>query len=123
MSLPNNITPYELGKLGEKFAIDYLKRSGYKIAQKGFRLFRGDIDIIAYDRKVLVFIEVKTRRGNRFGLPEESVHPSKQKQIRKIAKGFISLNKLEEEECRFDILALDYNENKGFKVTHFKNAF
>lgn len=123
MNSHSNITPYELGKLGERFAVHYLNKKRYKIIKKGFRLYKGDIDIIAYDGRILVFIEVKTRRGNRFGLPEEAVHFSKQKQIRKIAKGFISMNKLEEEACRFDILSLDYNESKGFKVTHFKDAF
>jgi putative endonuclease len=120
---PNNITPYELGKLGERFAVHYLKKKKYKIIERGFRLFRGDIDIIAYDGRILVFIEIKTRRGKRFGFPEEAVQSSKQKQIRKIAKGFISLNKLEKKACRFDVLALDYHESKGFKVTHFKDAF
>lgn len=123
MNLPNSTAPYELGKLGEQFAVNYLKKEKYKIVKKKFRLFRGDIDIIAYDRNVLVFIEVKTRRGSRFGFPEESVNPSKQKQIKKIAQGFISMNRLEEKECRFDILALNYNENTGFRVTHFKDAF
>lgn len=118
-----NITPYSLGKLGERFAVDYLKDKKYRILKKGFRLYKGDIDVIAYDNKVLVFVEVKTRRGKRFGLPEESVNASKKKQIRKIARGFISLNKLEGKECRFDILALNYDENKGFRVTHFKDAF
>lgn len=123
MSTTHKLTPYDLGKLGERFALNYLKRKRYKIIKKGFRLFKGDIDVIAYDKNTLVFIEVKTRRGNQFGFPEESVNLSKQKQVRKIARGFITLNKLENRECRFDILALDYNENKGFKVIHFKDAF
>ncbi len=118
------ITPYALGKFGERFASDYLKKRKYKIIEKGYRLFRGEIDIIAYDKKgVLVFCEVKTRRGSHFGFPEESVTSSKKRQIRKIAQGFISFNKLEGKECRFDILALDYSETMGFKVTHFKDAY
>jgi len=120
---PGKITPYVLGKLGERFALDYLKKKKYRIVKKGYRLFGGDIDVIAYDKDILVFVEVKTRRGTRYGLPEESVNSAKQKQIRKIAQGFMTMNKLEERECRFDILALDYNDNKGFKATHFKDAF
>ncbi len=117
------ITPYDLGRLGEQFAFDYLKRKNYRIVKRGFRLYRGDIDIIAYEKNVLVFIEVKTRRGTRFGFPEESVDTSKQKQIKKIAQGFLTSNKLDDVECRFDILALNYHEDKGFQVTHFKDAF
>ncbi len=123
MSCNSKISPHKLGKLGEQFAFNYLKKKKYNILKKGFRLFKGDIDIIAYDKKVLVFVEVKTRRGNRAGFPEESVDTLKKNQIRKIAHGFISLNKLEHKECRFDILALNYHEDKGFKVTHFKDAF
>jgi len=119
-----NISPYDLGKSGERFALEYLKKKKYKIIEKGYRLFRGEIDIIAYDKEgPLVFFEVKTRRGSQFGLPEESVTASKQKQIRKIAQGFISFNGLEGRECRFDVLALDYSDTRGFKVTHFKDAF
>ncbi|MBD3415167.1 MAG: YraN family protein [Candidatus Aminicenantes bacterium] len=117
------MSPFELGKMGEQFAFDYLKKKKYKIIKKGFRLFRGDIDLIAYDKDVLVFVEVKTRRGVRFGLPEESVDSSKKKQIRKIARGFVSLNRLDEVECRFDILALNFHPAQGFKATHFKDAF
>jgi putative endonuclease len=120
----SKITPYDLGKFGERFAFDYLKKKKYKIIEKGYRFFRGEIDIIAYDKEgVLIFFEVKTRRGSQFGLPEESVTSLKQKQIKKIAQGFISLNKLEGKECRFDILALNYCDARGFKITHFKDAF
>lgn len=116
-------TPYELGKSGEEVATHYLRRKKYKIVATGFRLFRGEIDIIAYDKKTLVFVEVKTRRNRDFGLPEESVTPSKQQQIRKIAQGFLALNKIHNVECRFDVLSLIKNEKNEYKIYHIKNAF
>lgn len=119
----NKFSPYELGKSGEDTALRFLKRKKYDVIEKRFRLFRGEIDIIAYDRKTLVFIEVKTRRSLHFGLPEESVTPSKQKQIKKIAQGFLTLNNLHNIECRFDVLSLIYDQNKGYSVCHIKNAF
>lgn len=119
----DELTPYMLGKSGEEVALRYLKKKNYKIVAKGFRLFRGEIDIIAYDHKTLVFIEVKTRRSQNFGFPEESVTPSKRQQIRKIAQGFLTINKIREVECRFDVISLIKKEKNEYFLRHIKNAF
>jgi len=119
----NELTPYHLGILGEEAALKHLKKNKFKIIEKGYRMFRGEIDIIAYDRKTLVFIEVKTRRSHDFGFPEEAVTLSKQKQIRKIAEGYLALNNLENSECRFDILSIQYSAKDGFSTQHIKDAF
>ena len=119
----NKQRPYDLGKSGEEIALHYLEDKKYKIIARGFRLFRGEIDIIAFDRKTLVFVEVKTRKSRDFGLPEESVTPSKQRQIRKVAQGFLAKNNFQNAECRFDVISLSFNENKGYSVRHIKNAF
>ena len=70
-----------VGKFGEDLALIYLKRQGYKIIERNFRIRGGEIDIIAQDNNTLVYIEVKTRTSHAFGLPEES--PSR---ISKLAK-------------------------------------
>lgn len=119
----NKQSPYDLGKSGEEIALHYLRNRKYKIIQKGFRLFRGEIDIIAYDRNTIVFVEVKTRKSKYFGLPEESVTPAKQRQIRKIAQGYLAKNNLQDVECRFDVISLSFDENEGYSVQHIKNAF
>lgn len=118
-----NLKPYDLGKAGEEVALKYLKRKKFKIIKKGFRLYKGEIDVIAYDRKTLVFIEVKTRRNRSFGLPEESVTTAKQRQIKKIAQGFMAFNNLENVECRFDVISLILKKNDGYSIHHFKDAF
>jgi len=118
-----NLKPYDLGKAGEEVALKYLKRKKFKIIKKGFRLYKGEIDVIAYDRKTLVFIEVKTRRSRSFGLPEESVTTAKQRQIKKIAQGFMAFNNLENVECRFDVISLILKKNDGYFIRHFKDAF
>lgn len=118
-----NLKPYDLGKAGEEVALKYLKRKKFKIIKKGFRLYKGEIDVIAYDRKTLVFIEVKTRRSRSFGLPEESVTTAKQRQIKKIAQGFVAFNNLENVECRFDVISLIFKKNDGYFIRHFKDAF
>lgn len=118
-----NLKPYDLGKAGEEVALKYLKRKKFKIIKKGFRLYKGEIDVIAYDRKTLVFIEVKTRRSRSFGLPEESVTTAKQRKIKKIAQGFMAFNNLENVECRFDVISLILKKNDGYSICHFKDAF
>ena len=113
----------DLGKSGENIALNYLKDNRYKIIDRSYRLFRGEIDIIASDQKTLVFVEVKTRKSTDYGLPEESVTPSKQRQIRKIAQGFLAKNNLQDVECRFDVISLSFDEKEGFSIRHIKNAF
>lgn len=117
------LTPHALGKAGEKVALRYLKDNKYKIVAANFRLFRGEIDIVAYDKRTLVFIEVKTRKSTDFGLPEESVTGAKQEQIKKIAQGFLTKNNLHETECRFDVVSITLDESKGYSIRHIKNAF
>jgi putative endonuclease len=116
-------SPHELGKRGEEIAQMYLRREKYKIITKGFRLHRGEIDVIASDRETLVFIEVKTRSAGPFGLPEESVNPKKQRQIRKIAEAYLALNKLEDVACRFDVISLIFDERGAYSISHIKDAF
>lgn len=121
--MKKKLSSQALGKSGEELAQKFLKKKKYRIITQGYRLFRGEIDIIAYEGDTLVFIEVKTRRRSQFGEPEESVTLSKQKQIQKIAQGFLTYNHLENAKCRFDVLAVTCNENQEYNIRHFKDAF
>ncbi len=114
---------HALGKSGERAALRYLKNKKYKILTPNFRLFRGEIDIIALDKNTLVFVEVKTRKSTDFGLPEESVTPSKQRQIKRIAQGFLMRNNLQDAECRFDVISILFDQNQGYRIRHIQNAF
>jgi putative endonuclease len=114
---------YGLGKSGEEAACLYLKRKKYKILKTGFRFHRAEIDIIATDKKNLVFIEVKTRMDKRYGSPEESVNPQKQKQMKKIAEAFLALNNIEDTPCRFDVISIAGHPKTGYSLVHFKDAF
>ena len=113
----------ELGLSGEEAAERFLRKKRFDIIRRGFRFHRGEIDIIAYDRQTLVFIEVKTRRDLGCGLPEEAVTPAKQQQIRKIAEAFLAVSHLENVPCRFDILSLLREGDGGFSVRHICDAF
>ncbi len=114
---------HALGKSGEEVAIAYLKKNKFKVIERGFRFHRGEIDIIAYERDTLVFIEVKTRKSLEFGLPEESVTSFKQQQIRKIAEAYLAMRSLRNVPCRFDILSLFFSPKDGYRVNHLRDAF
>jgi len=115
-----------LGRTGEEAAATYLAHNKYRIVARGFRMFRGEVDIVAYDGPALVFLEVKTRRREDFGYPEEAVTRAKQRQIRKVAEGYLMKNHLVESRtpCRFDVLSLVPDDGDGgFRIRHIKNAF
>lgn len=112
-----------LGRLGEDLACDHLRRKGYEIVGRGFRLRGGEIDIIARDAGTLVFVEVKTRADERFGRPEEAVTPAKQAQIRRIARGYLVAHPGGEAACRFDVVSILYRGPGDFRLEHFTDAF
>ena len=114
---------HELGRSGERNAEIFLKKLGYKIIEKGFRFLRGEIDIIALDTDCIVFVEVKTRSEEEFGLAEESIDQEKQKQIRKTAEGYLFLNSCQDRECRFDVISVITDKNGNSSLRHFKHAF
>jgi putative endonuclease len=112
-----------LGRSGEEAAVAYLRKKKFKVVCRGFRFQRGEIDIIAYEKDVLVFLEVKTRRSPDFGPPEESVTPLKQRQIRRLAEAYLMLNELGDVPCRFDILSLFSDVQEGYRIRHLRDAF
>jgi putative endonuclease len=111
-----------LGVQGEAFAALYLKGLKYKVLQTNYRCRCGEIDVIAKDGSVLVFVEVKTRRGSSYGSPQLSVTPFKQRQISKTALTYLLQNRLMDEHARFDVIALVIRNGEPI-VTHIKDAF
>lgn len=116
------VSSHKLGKAGEKAALNFLNRNNFRIVEQGFCFLRGEIDIIAYDRETLVFLEVKSRRSHKFGFPEEALTSAKQKQLKKVALGYCTLHNIQDVECRFDVISLTYDD-EGYTVSHIKNAF
>lgn len=113
-----------LGIYGEKAATSYLENQGYNIIERNYRCKLGEIDIIAVDGDVIAFIEVKTRRSEKFCRPGDSVNFAKQKKIIKTALCFISQKKLTDWMSRFDVVEVIVdNKEKIEKVTLIKNAF
>jgi putative endonuclease len=116
-------TTQALGRSGEDVACRYLQGKRYEILARGFRMFRGEIDIIARDGETLVFVEVKARADESHGRPEESVTPGKQRQIRRIARGYLLEHPSPGVDCRFDVIAILFREPGDCRLEHFIDAF
>ena len=112
---------HETGKIGEDIAVSYLNEKGYQIIERNFECTQGEIDIIAKDKKELVFIEVKTRASVLYGLPKEAVDKTKKKHIYKSAEYYIYLKHLENAPIRIDVIEV-YKKNDKYKLNHIKQA-
>ncbi|MFN2542725.1 MAG: YraN family protein [Chthoniobacterales bacterium] len=112
------------GALGEKLARKFLRRKGYKILYRNFRgRSGGEIDLVARDHDTLVFIEVKTRGGEKFGRPLAAVDPDKQKRI---ARGGLAwLRMLDDPDIlfRFDVVEVIIADNAKPRLELIQNAF
>jgi len=124
-----NDTPFNSRSWGaecEELALQYLQGKGYRLIKKNFRFGRaGEIDLIMRDGDAYVFVEVKARRSDQFGPPEDAVTTSKRKQIIRIAYGFAHVMKLTDYEARFDVVALDYTTgiHGAPEIRHHIDAF
>jgi putative endonuclease len=118
----SSINRRKWGKAGEELAAHFLEQSGLKILERNFRFERGEIDLIAEEGEELVFIEVKARRSNTFGAPEDAVTEKKQEQIQAVAEGYLFEHEIDNRPCRFDIVAIDYQNGKA-EIRHIRDAF
>ena len=112
----------ERGAAGEESAVRFLQQNGYEIIEKNYYYLRGEIDIVAKDGAVLVFVEVKSRRSTSFGAPEESVTPKKQEKLRRTAEGYVAERGIEDTECRFDVVSVMIQDGIE-ECTLLKNCF
>src|SRR5438034_7665820 len=94
-----------LGKAGEDLACRELERRGYAIVARRYRRRGGELDIIAKDGQTMVFVEVKTRDGNRFGEGVESITAVKRRRIVQLAEEYMSRHRLVACPCRFDVVS------------------
>lgn len=112
----------QTGKLGEKIAAAYLEKSGYRILEQNYRCRFGEVDIIARDGDTIVFVEVKSRRSETFGLPQLAVGPEKQMRLSKISLCYLQSNRLEDSNARFDVVAVSMKSD-GYRIELIKDAF
>ena len=114
----------EKGNLGEDIAKEHLEDRGYKILEQNYRNKYGEIDLVARDNDSLVFVEVKTRIGEQFGIPEDAINFKKKAKLIRNAQAYMSWNKKARnyKSYRIDAICIVLNENKQvIRIGHYQN--
>ena len=111
-----------LGQRGEDLAVAHLEKRGYVVRERNWRCPAGEMDIVAEDGDCLVFVEVRTRRGRKYGTPEESVTPAKQTKLVEVAQTYLQERDWEG-DWRIDVVAVEMTTGgKLLRVELIKNA-
>ena len=110
------------GQEGEELAVRHLKRRGYRIICQNYRSPLGEIDIVAHQRGVLVFVEVKSRRSETFGSPKLAVTPAKQRKLSQVAWHYLQQHNLTEANARFDVVTISLMQGSPH-LEVIENAF
>lgn len=116
-------TNQELGARGEELAARHLVDMGMVIVERNWRSRYGELDIIAREGNTFVFVEVKTRSGNEYGTPGESVTFTKQLRIRRLAMAWLAVADGPWVQVRFDVVAIVVRRDEKPVLTHVKSAF
>ena len=110
----------KIGKWGEEAVAAYLSERGYQIIARNARTPYGEIDIVAKQADITIFVEVKTRTSNKMGLPEESVNLRKQTHMLACAEHYAAENAID--HWQIDVIAVEGKVGVEPKITHFENA-
>ena len=110
------------GELGERIAERWLRRQGWRVVQRRFRSGHRDIDLVVERDGLIAFVEVKARRGDRFGDPVEAVNWKKQKELGRSARVWIDRHGRAPEAYRFDVIGV-LVAGERVRVRHVENAF
>ena len=111
------------GQAGESAAEEYLRRKGYRILARNLRSSLGELDLVAEDGQVLVFVEVKARRTNAFGGAIHAVHHRKQEKLIQLAAQYLARHHIKNRLCRFDVVLLQGLNAAAPQIEHIQNAF
>ena len=111
-----------LGAFGERLAAAHLEAKGYRIRARNFRCREGEIDIVAEDGDCLVFVEVRTRRGDAFGTPAESVTVAKERRLLTVARAYLQEHPDVPVNQRIDVVAVELSRGRLLAVQHIEGA-
>lgn len=114
-----------LGRWGENLAAHKLKTAGYTVIERNYRCTAGEMDIVAYleSSDLWVFVEVKTRRGDAHGRPEEAITPIKADRLMRVAESFLQERGIENPAWRVDVIAIELDSNgKTYRLRQIENA-
>ena len=112
-----------MGRRGERAACRFLMKQGFDILARRFRGRGGELDLIAFEGEILVFVEVKTRHSREYGNPWEFVDWQKQQRFRRAAEEFIAKHDLGQFSYRFDIVSVIAPSGEVEEITLYRNAF
>jgi len=120
------IENYNKGKNGEDMAREFLVKKGYELVMMNYENKIGEIDLVVIDKDFLVFVEVKLKVGDKFGIPEEMIDKRKLSQIKRVAESFLILeNKIAKKfkKYRIDALCIVLNEvdKEIERINHYEN--
>ena len=112
-----------LGTIGEELAFQFLRSRGYKILLRNYTSALGEIDLVAKEDGMLVFVEVKTRTSESMGAPAESVTRRKRRQITRSAQAYLKRYGLPDASCRFDVVSVLMRLGQNPLIEIIQNAF
>jgi putative endonuclease len=112
----------DLGAFGERVAAAHLEAKGYRIRARNFRCREGEIDIVAEDGDCLVFVEVRTRRGDAFGTPAESVTAAKERRLLTVARAYLQEHIDVPPNQRIDVVGVELSRGRLLAVQHIEGA-
>lgn len=113
----------KLGDWGEDLAAQQLQAEGYDIVERNWRCARGEIDLVAVAGQILVFVEVKTRRGRKMGAPEAGLTPHKAKKLLQLGEIYVQEHGKTEMNWRIDLVAVELDDQgKLLRCEHIPNA-
>ena len=111
------------GALGEKIAADYLSGRGYTIRARNWRHGHGELDIVAERAGEIVFVEVRARRSDAFGTPQESVLARKQAKLIETAQAYLETHDLTDAQWQIDVIAIELDQSDALqRLDHIECA-
>ncbi len=114
---------HSLGQRGEHYAAQYLSDRGYAICARNWRCAVGEIDLVTEKDGRLIFVEVRTRRGDRLGTPEESITPAKRARLIAAAQTYLDEHGQTDRDWRIDVVAIEIGSRGEVKrCTLIENA-
>ena len=113
----------KLGDWGEEKALRYLIDQGYQLLTRNWRTREGEVDLVMNLDSTIVFIEVKTRKTDRFGPPEEGITRGKKERLRKTSRAYLQENDYENRDWRIDVVAIEATRSGEItRLDHYENA-
>ncbi len=114
---------HRFGQAGELMAEQFLRAKGYRILARNLRTSLGELDLVAEDKGVLVFVEVKARATEAFGGALLAVNRRKQAKLARLASQYLAQRHLTDHPCRFDVVLVQGRSSSEGRIEHLQNAF